>query len=378
MNAKRFVALTLLFSVVAASRVRGEFPRDKVARTIGPVLAVPPATGLLIFEVMPRSQAEREGFRVGDVLTVYDGQPVTSLHELERYAKEAIGAGQKDILVLVRRGKEELEGSFDPAPLGLRLVAIRKNETRALWRPETRFRHDWESVGSLVGRTRWEMLMRGSDVVGWARTHFAGRKADDLYVMRTQSRIRSQGVEDKGDVIMSFRSDKYLSPRSIRIKRGDEFVLDFRFDPNEGGKLVGERGGVPVEAALPTDTVSSYLAGYAATMMPRHKGACLRYSSLEAMSLVAAPFADLYCLGKQKFQVGDRKIDTYRFEKTVFGATVAEYWVDEEGTLVRTEFANGFSAVAVTEAVVRDSFPDLADEFDPIEDLPVLQSLKAN
>jgi hypothetical protein len=367
------VCLSIAGVVAVGAPARGQMSREETADRIGPILAVPPATGLLIFEVIPGSQAEKAGFRVGDVLTHYDGQPVANIEQLVRLAGAAIKENREHILVTAKRGVEDLEAEFDPAPLGVRLVAVNREGGRTLWRPETRYEPDGRPLAQLVAEGhRWELLMHGGEVLGWSHAFVAER--GKRLILRAQSRLDSKHMNEKRDVVVTFSRNKYLSPRSIRLKSKETLVLDLHYD---SGKLTGERVGVPVSAEAPADCVSSYLAGHVAAMMPLKPGACLRCSALEPASLVAAPFADICCVGEQPFEVAGKTVKTWHFEQTIFGKTVAQFWIDENRRIVQTLYSNGVKAIPSSEQEVTQYFPNATSEFDVIERLPELAP-KAN
>lgn len=94
------VAVILPASGAIAQAPLADAEREEVAKQIKPVLANPPIDGLLIFHVEPKSQAERAGFQVGDIVTLYDGQPVTTVQQLVQLARR----GQEQSQPLADRG----------------------------------------------------------------------------------------------------------------------------------------------------------------------------------------------------------------------------------------------------------------------------------
>jgi hypothetical protein len=112
--------------------------------------------------------------------------------------------------------------------------------------------------------------------------------------------------------------------------------------------------------------------------MPLEAKACLRCSYLEAASLAPAPFADLYCHGKDVIDTGNRQVQAFRFEQTVFGEPVAQYWIDAERNIVQTMYGPTIRGVPVSQNDVLHAFPTASEGFPPIEILPPLQRLQAN
>jgi hypothetical protein len=189
--------------------------------------------------------------------------------------------------------------------------------------------------------------------------------------MRVQSATVGEKAADRRDVVVTFNPNTpNLAIGSYRSTVKDKLVLDLYA---REGALVGTRSGVRDSAPLPADCISADLAGLVAATMPREKGACRRCSFLEAGSVVAAPYADLYCLGLETVEVGGKNVQAARYDQTVFGRSVAHYWVDHSGRLVQTRFGNGFTVVRSTSTDVRLAFPNSATEFTPIEQLPKLE-----
>lgn len=348
--------------------------REEIARQIKPVLADPPADGLLIFQVEPKSQAERAGLQPGDILTLYDGQPVTTVQQLVQLARDAAQNKRDHLLIVARRGEEEIDAQFDPAPLGVRLVAVRKGEGRTLWRPAQEFQPQLETLDRLVSqKERWEVLVRGGAAKGWVHYYFA--KHDGKWIMRAQSRIKDQALDEKRDAVLSFDANAYLSPRDIRLQNRENLILQLQRQQNT---FKGERAGIPVSAGVPGDAVSIYLSGHVAAMMPRQRGACLHCSLLEEGSLVAAPFAEVFCLGEEELQMEDQKMKAAHYELTVFGDTLVDYWIDDQRDIVQVLYGNGVRAVRSTRETVLQHFPDAEREFEPIVQIPRNEPPKAN
>lgn len=367
-----WTAVLLLTPTAAAN----DDARSAIERAIAPVLANPPATGLLIFEVAPDTQAAKARFQPGDVLTHYDGQPVESLADLSRIARTVFQEKRK-LLILVRRGEQEIEAEFDPAPLGLRLVPVRAKESRLLWRPQTQVEFDPDAIAKVLqSGDHWELLELAGKPVGWAHSLLTPHQGKML--LRVQSSIENDQLSQQRDVILTFRNEAYLPLQSIRLMAQNRLIFDFHRD---NGKLAGERTGIPDAAPVPNDAVSAYLSGYLAAMMPREAGACLHCSYLADSSLHAAPFSDLYCTGPEELEIGEQKLPTWCYEQTVFGERVAMYWVNESGQVVQVRYGNGIQARRVSFVEIKKQFPNAGEGFPPIDSIPVLapaSNLQAN
>lgn len=368
MNMKLACTFLLGFCTVASAQAT----RQEIERAIAPVLANPPATGLLIFEVGEGTQAAKAGFRPGDVLTHYDGRPVETLDDLSKIARETFQE-QRKLLVLVKRGEQELQAEFDPAPLGVRITPVRERQSRLLWRPETNVEFSPQLMSKVLkSGDHWDLLEHGDKVIGWAHaylTSYKGRMA-----LRIQSSIENEQLKQQRDVIVTFHQQPYLPLQSIRLSTENRLIFDFH---RQGNTLSGERVGVAVSAEIPADAISTYLTGYVAAMMPREKGACLHCSYLADSSLNAAPFSDIYCVGEEELTLGTEKVQAFGYEQTVFGERVAMYWVDADGQVVKTQYDSGIAARRSTFVEVKKNFPAAGEGFPPIERLPNLDPVPA-
>src|SRR5215217_5280483 len=105
--------------LLTASAGAVEDPREKTARIIESLLRDPPKSGLLIFEVLPKLQADRAGFKVGDIITEYDGREVRTTGQLQRIATAASKEGRGRLAVSAYRDGHTLDAEFDAAPMGV-------------------------------------------------------------------------------------------------------------------------------------------------------------------------------------------------------------------------------------------------------------------
>jgi len=344
--------------------------RERTAAVIEPILHDPPKSGLLVFEVLPNLQADRAGFKIGDIITEYDGREVRTTSQLQKLAEAASKEGRSRLAVSAYRNGQAHDADFDAAPMGVKLVAVSKGEKRILWRPASEFKPDLGPIERAIERKhRWELLQYGGKNMGWARTYFT-KFGDDRVAMRVQSQMISEQLKEKRDCIVTFSlKSPTLSPTSVRLTVDGKQMLDLHA---EGGVLEGHRAGIRDKALLPSDTLAADLGGLVCSTMPRQKGACLRCSYLESGSLVAAPFADLFCLGQDEVKLPSGDVNCVRYDQAVFGRSVVHYWLDSKGDVVQTRFGNGFLAVRSSSTGVGLAFPNAANEFQPIEQLPDL------
>jgi hypothetical protein len=339
------------------------------------LLRDPPKSGLLIFEVLPKLQADRAGFKVGDIITEYDGREVRTTSQLQRIATGAAKEGRGNLDVSVYRDGHMHQAQFDAAPMGVRIVSVSQGDHRILWRPGTEFHPDLAGVHEAVAKKhRWELLQYGGKNMGWAHTYFA--ILNGRVVMRVQSQMSSEQFKEKRDVVVSF-SEKTptLAPKSIRVTVDGKLALDLH---EQESALGGTRSGIRDSAPLPADAVCAELGGLVCSTMPRQKGACMHCSYLESGALVAAPFADIFCLGPDQAKLPSGHVNCVRYDQAVFGRSVVHYWIDSKGDVAQTRFGNGFFAMRASSTEVGLAFPNVANEFPPIEQLPELEPKLAN
>ncbi|MFO0947689.1 MAG: PDZ domain-containing protein [Planctomycetota bacterium] len=377
-----FAAMVMSFPIAWANgqetvgSSKGPWSRDQVSAAIAPVLANPPATGLLIYEVTPDSQSSKAGLRIGDVLTHYDGQPVEYLSDLVTLGRAAAAMQKNQILAIAKRGEEEIVAQFEPAPLGLRLTPVREGKPLTLWRTPTTYKPNLDALARYVKTGhRWERLIQEGQTIGWSH-HYLTREGK-TFALRTQSKIEANGLSEKRDTTVRFLADAYLTPIWIRVTSNGRLLLEIQ---RSGDEFRGERVGIQVVNPAMKDAVSSPLAGLVAVMMPAKAGNCLRCSFMDSTSLTAAPFADLYCAGEETVNIAGQTTRAFRYEQSVFGLPVVHFWIDQNRELLLTRYlgegnVGGIDAVFVTDKEIRAEFQDVDSSFDPIEHVPAVRPL---
>jgi predicted esterase len=83
---------------------------------------LPPLAGeLVVTEVADGSPAAKAGLKAGDVLTSYNAVPLKNRDDLVGAASSVV-AGQREVVITWRRGKEEQQAKVPAGPLGLGLA----------------------------------------------------------------------------------------------------------------------------------------------------------------------------------------------------------------------------------------------------------------
>lgn len=95
----------------------GKDPAPYTGREEGDQLAPPKATPPTVTMVQPRGQGARAGIKVGDVILRYDGKPIADRPAL--IAAKRAAAAKAEVVLVVKRGDEELELKLAPGALGV-------------------------------------------------------------------------------------------------------------------------------------------------------------------------------------------------------------------------------------------------------------------
>jgi S1-C subfamily serine protease len=75
-----------------------------------------------VTDVVADSQAAEIGLKPGDVLTSYDGKPITKLDDLQAAIAAAEAAGKESVELIWKRGEEEMKAAVKPGRLGVHLA----------------------------------------------------------------------------------------------------------------------------------------------------------------------------------------------------------------------------------------------------------------
>lgn len=78
---------------------------------------------LAVARVQPGTQAAKLGLKIGDIISSYDGQPVSTRADLVK-ARAGV-QGDRKVVVVVKRGTKNIEFKFQSGPLGLAPVESR-------------------------------------------------------------------------------------------------------------------------------------------------------------------------------------------------------------------------------------------------------------
>lgn len=341
----------------------GKWERERLV--LDPILANVPATGLIIFQVVPDSQAESAGLRVGDIITHYDGQPMASHLDLIQQARIAHNDKRPEILLIVHREGNELEVVVSPGPIGVRIEDVEQGESRSVQKPASPpIEQDLEPLrrSLAAGEERWFLIHRPEESApaGWAH-HFL--TTDDAGgILRIQQELAMSDSRFLQDVVVHFDLDASLTPREIRVWTNDQLILGVT---REGNEFVGTRVGVPVRASVEPGTVSSYLLPYLAETLRGSQPAAREIAYLKPVSIETAPLSRIDYVPP----AGERTFPAATL--TVFGRRELACRLDS-GAVAAMEARDGMSAVRCTKEELLQAFPNAESAFSPIDKLPKL------
>ncbi|MBY0587573.1 PDZ domain-containing protein [bacterium] len=338
--------------------------------------------GLLVFDVVVGSQAERADIHVGDIITHYDGQPVTRHQDLTQLARTASIDKKGEVLIIIRRGEEELVKNLPSGPMGVRLEDVSPAEKRSIraaapTAPDSIGDH---YMGSLADqRTHfWYLISDRSGEspdqpprpIGWAH-HFFSRDNQQAAVLRIQQQVAFQEKTYRQDVVIGVDPDAPPEPTGLRVMIDDKLVL---FARRQKGEWQGERMGVPVTSRSPAGTLSSYLLPYLAASMSQRKIDQCDGVYLPPASLEAAPLCQV-----DRIKVSGSPQGGYRV--CVLGRTEMGIVLDRDGNVGRVELRGGTVLSRSSARDISAAYPDVEKAFSNIEQLqltPPAEPVRAN
>jgi len=193
-----------------------------------------------IWQVLPRGQAENLGIRQGDLVLLYNGEPVASNDEV-RQAQGAALAGDGQVPLVLLRDEEELELMVDRGPLGVLPVAARYPSSLALALEDVLRHHgrfaDYDWLAALTGEA-FTFTAEAAECRAW----WPGGKSD-VYLdkLADVAGIRLRPVYrtgDQGDSDKAIR-DELTKGRTVLVQggwpahRADFWGVASRFDSDQ-------------------------------------------------------------------------------------------------------------------------------------------------
>lgn len=340
------------------------------SRTLIETIRQLPATGLLVFDVVPKSQAEQADIRVGDIITHYDGQPVAKHQDLSSLARTAIADKKGEVLVIVQRGSEEIEKTLPAGQIGVRLEDVSPAEPRIL-RPSAPAKgfdashlfnladektHLWYRIESIPPASNEATQPQ---TIGWAH-HYFTRDNQNAPVLRIQQQIAFDERTFRQDVVIGMNADQPPEPTGLRVMIDDKLVL---FARREEGSFSGQRMGIPVQSHAPKEILSSYLLPYIACCLAQNRQDQMDGWYLPPASLEAAPLCQVDRVASP------RRAEGNLYQVNVLGRKEMAIYLDRDQTVDRVELRGSSMLIRTTPDDIRQRFPDSDQSFTSIEQL---------
>lgn len=219
------------------------------------------------WQVLPQGQAEKLGIKQGDLILMYDSEPVASNDEVRRAQGAAlVGEGQVSLVLL--RNEEELELMVDRGPLGVLPVAAKYPSSLAL-ALEDILRHlgrfaDYDWLAALTGEA-FTFTAESGECRAW----WPGGKSD-VYLDRLAQvagiALRQvHGPGSEGDAVDAIRGE-LMKGRAVLVHggwpehRGDFWGVASRFDP-EDAKVYGYSLDSGEEMPLSGQVIAAFVVG---------------------------------------------------------------------------------------------------------------------
>ena len=353
-------ALLALVLVLPASTVSAE--EDAPADLVEKALVSPQATGLLVTDVVPETQAAQLGILPGDVIVVYDGHPTPSIAAL-RAAMQSVSTEKIEMLVIRLDGSEQTF-ALEPGTIGVQLTPVVKGKGLEPLPQATDVKFDFSSLTE-APHDDWYDFTLGGKHAGFE--HGMAKLEDGKLVMRRE--VAFDGGEQWGvnhfDVTVVLTAEatpqvvsfSFYNPitgysgEGTRLTDGDgKTVLRFKHTGDAGGPTT-------VDHALPTDlpALPSYVVETLACFMPREQGACFHYRSItDATGEIGRPEA-LAVMGEEVLTLGDAEVKTVKIQvHRARGGPSNAFWVNAAGRVVKADYGGPVTTVASKEDCLKD------------------------
>jgi len=349
--------LILLLALPVAAE--DEKPTDPVDRA----LASPQATGLLVTDVAPETQAAKLGIEPGDVIVTYDGHPTPSIPALQA-AMKAVTTEALQVLVIRVDGAEKTF-TLEPGRIGVVLSPVVKGKGLEPLPAATGVKFDFSSLTE-TPHDDWYAFTVGGKQVGFE--HGLCKLEDGKLVMRRE--VAFDGGEQWGvnhfDVTVVLTAEP--APRAVSFSfynpitgysgQGELTTTDagaavvrYTHTADEGGPSTVEH---PVPSGLPA--WPSYVVETLACFMPREKGACVHYHSItDGSGGVDRHPSALRVEDEEELEIDGTTVKTVKVQiHSSRGGAGSAFWVNEQGRVVKADYSGAVTVAAKKEDCLKD------------------------
>jgi hypothetical protein len=307
------------------------------------IVSNPPATGLLFTVVVEGGQAAEAGFREGDILIAYAGQPAGDQQTLAALIQA--NAAQERVAVHYWRGGAEKTGAVKGGRLSAAFVPLEKGKPLARL-PESAYEPNFAALKT--GESFYDFIQNGRKI-GFER-YLLTASADGAFQVDRLTRFKgSPEFQAALRTRLGLARDRHLSVNSLRFEVGDQGVANVN---RSADMLLGIVGKEQVKLPVAADAVPSSALDLVALTMPRKLGARVRFTMLAEGGLKQDRLYELSCAARERIRVGEQEVEAFRYESTRFGVVSNRYWIADD-RLVRTDYNGPHSELTDRETALK-------------------------
>lgn len=333
--------LTILSTLVFAIGIDAaepENPLEGVAFTAS-------ATGVLITRLVPGSQGEQLGLRLGDIITTYASKPITTPDDLIA----AVSANTtSEVPVVAKRGEQTVTITAKPGKLGANISAVEAGK-------------HWELPPATDVSFASERLLK-APIDAWYAFVIDGKKvgAEHARLERVGDRLTvtvevlfdggekwglnhmiETGVLDVSGPIPRVLTQHHEGPLWGNVSSGKwkdaetwELTLSGK---NEDGSPFHEVESSPAHGPLINDYS---FANLTALMTPSTPGTCFHSRTFISNRAKPNAWSAWLVIGPETIEVGNRKVDAVRMERRMLMSNAGIAWV-ANGEVVKHDYSGG-------------------------------------
>ncbi len=356
---RALAALSLLLAPLAMAQEPDPAVLDRA-------LADPTASGLLVVEVVPETQAATLGILPGDILTTYNGKPVSTREGLLELMGDP--ALPEAIPVVIDRAGETRTFEAAQGRLGIVATPAEKGKPVDPLPPATDVAFDWSRLEA-AGEAWYVFGPDDATKVGFE--HFQWKVEDGAVVF--DGEVAFDGGPDFGvnqfvvhEVVsigerVQARSARFENPIQGFLAEGAALLDPKAPTPGWEAKLStrsGESDSVRGLVAAP-DFVPVYFIYALARCMPQEKGACWRFTPIEEWSGNPARPSALVVDSEETLRIGDRDVKAWKMAWMSTGQVVNLLWVDADGNVVKADYGGHRGLLSTKEAALEGLHADI-------------------
>ena len=317
----------------------------------------PTHSGLLITEVLAKSQAERLGLKQGDIIVSYNNTNVETLHALAE-AKKAVADGIPSSMV-IQRDKGARNIDIIGGSIGCHIYEVKAGQAIRLRPPATKCMFELQRLADQPAIfENWYAFSIDGKHVGYE--HISLEHVKEQSLLRSKSEVAFDGgkqwglnhfvvtVECDDKAPFKARSVNFHTPlskftaNSKRITRKTEhWETTFNYIDERGQKQQEQH-----RILLPDDGVPSYVVLQLASLLEREPGACFHFTSLVDGTGERGMPSALIVDKRETLNLNGKDIDCTRCDNvSLQGSSSA--WIDDHNRIIKMQFGpNTFATLS--------------------------------